>query len=65
MLSWLPRRRARMEHLEAEAEALIRDLGFAAYSEARQRECEGKSDAIAKGCGALLHWQLRACSVRA
>ncbi len=51
MLSWLPRRRARMEHIEAEAEALIRDLGFAAYSEARRREREASSDAIAKDWG--------------
>jgi hypothetical protein len=38
MLSWLRRRPARIERVEAEAEALIRDLGLDAYSEARRRE---------------------------
>ena len=51
MLSWLPRQRARTERVEAEAEALIRDLGLAAYSEARRREREASSDAIAKDWG--------------
>ncbi len=45
---WPPRRRARIESIDAEAEALIRDLGAAAYSEARCREYEASSDAIAK-----------------
>ena len=36
MLSWLARRRARIVRLDAEAEALIRDLGDRAYSEARR-----------------------------
>jgi len=48
MLSWLARRRARIERIEAEAEALIRNLGDWAYSEARRREHEASSDAIAK-----------------
>ncbi len=48
MLSWLRRRRARIERIEAEAEALIRDAGDRAYSEARRREHEASSDAIAK-----------------
>ncbi len=48
MLSWLARRRARIERIQAEAEALIRDLGDWAYSEARRREHEASSDAIAK-----------------
>lgn len=47
MLSWLPRRRARMERIEAEAEGLIRDFGVAAYGEARRREHEASSDPIA------------------
>jgi hypothetical protein len=51
MLSWLARRRARIERIEAEAEALIRDLGEAAYSEARRREHEANSDEIAKDWG--------------
>ncbi len=45
---WPPRRRARIESVAAEAEALIRDLGAAAYSEARRREHEASSEAIAK-----------------
>ncbi len=47
MLSWLARR-ARIERIEAEAEALIRDVGDRAFSEARRREHEASSDAIAK-----------------
>ena len=55
MLSWLARRRARIQCIEAEAEALIRNLGDWAYSEARRREHEASSDAIAKdwSCVAL------------
>ena len=37
-----------MERIEAEAEALIRDLGDCAYQEARRREHEASSDAIAE-----------------
>jgi hypothetical protein len=50
MVSWAPSRRARMERIEteAEAEALIRDLGDRAYHEARRREHEASSDAIAE-----------------
>jgi hypothetical protein len=48
MLSWLPYRRARIERIEAEAEALIHDFGSAAYGEARQREHEASSDAMAR-----------------
>ena len=48
MLSWLPRRRARIERIEAEAEALIRDFGEAAYDAARLREYEASSDEIAR-----------------
>jgi hypothetical protein len=51
MLSWLPRRRARIESIEAEAEALVRDLGEAAYSAARRREHEASSDEIARDWG--------------
>jgi hypothetical protein len=51
MLSWLPRRRARIESIEAEAEALVRDLGEAAYGEARRREHEASSDEIARDWG--------------
>jgi hypothetical protein len=48
ILSWLPQRRACMEHTDAEAEALIHDFGAAAYCEARQRQHDASDDAIAK-----------------
>lgn len=48
MSTWAPSRRARIERIEAEAEALIRDLGDQAYQEARRREHEASSDAIAE-----------------
>jgi hypothetical protein len=51
MLSRLPRRRARIESIEAEAEALVRDFGEAAYSAARRREREASSDEIARDWG--------------
>ena len=44
MLSWLRRRREQAERIEAEAEALISDLGDGAYSEARRRAREASSD---------------------
>jgi hypothetical protein len=47
MLSWLPRRRARLE-IEAEAEALVRDFGDVAYFEACRREQEASSRTIAR-----------------
>jgi|SRR5208283_4135734 len=58
MLSWLPRRRARIENIDAEAEALVRDLGDFAYGEARRRESEASSDKIARD------WGLVALAVR-
>ena len=48
MLSWRPRRRARIERIEAEAEALVRDFGEAAYDAARLREHEASCDEIAR-----------------
>ncbi len=48
MLSFLRRQRVKPEGIEAEAEALIRELGVEAYSAARQREREASSDALAK-----------------
>ena len=48
MSTWAPSRRARMERIDAEAEALIRELGDRAYQEARRREREASSDAIAE-----------------
>ena len=47
MQRWLSGRRARNQRIEAEAEALIRDLGDRAFHEARRREHEASSDAIA------------------
>ena len=44
MLSWLRRRREQAERIEAEADALISDLGDGAYSEARRRAREASSD---------------------
>jgi hypothetical protein len=51
MFWWLPRRRARIKRLDAEAEALICELGADAYAEARRKECEASSDTIAKDWG--------------
>ena len=45
---WPPRRGARIESIDAEAEALVRDLGGAADCVARRRGYEASSDAIAK-----------------
>jgi hypothetical protein len=47
MQRWLNSRRARNQRIEAEAEALIRDLGNGAFHEARRREHEASSDTIA------------------
>ena len=51
MFWWLPRRRARIKRLDAEAEALICELGVDAYPEARRKEHEASSDIIAKDWG--------------
>ena len=48
MNTWAPSKRARIERIDVEAEALIRDLGDQAYHEARRREHEASSDAIAE-----------------
>src|SRR5580692_5984687 len=48
MTTWAPSKRARSERIEAEADGLIRDLGNCAYQEARRREHEASSDAIAE-----------------
>jgi hypothetical protein len=48
MLGWLRRRRERTAWIEAEAEALSRELGVEAYSEARRREREANSVAEAR-----------------
>jgi hypothetical protein len=48
MFSWSPRQRVRIEHIDAEAEVLINHFGVEAYSEARRRELEASSDAIAE-----------------
>jgi hypothetical protein len=46
MLSWL-RRRKTAERIDAEADALIGELGVEAYAEACRREYESSGDAIA------------------
>jgi hypothetical protein len=46
MLSWL-RRRKTVERIDAEADALIDELGVEAYAEARRREYESSDYAIA------------------
>ena len=46
MLSWL-RRRKTAERIDAEADALIDELGVEAYAEARRREYESSNDAMA------------------
>jgi hypothetical protein len=48
MRSWLRRRRERLERVEAEANALILDFGATAYSQARRREHEASSNAMAR-----------------
>src|SRR5260370_36416782 len=45
---WGRRRRGRLERVEAEADALILDLGATAYSQARRREHEVSYDAMAR-----------------
>jgi hypothetical protein len=47
MLSWLRRRRETAERIDAEADALIGELGVEAYADARRREYESSNDAIA------------------
>ena len=47
MLSWLRRRRETAERIDAEADALIGELGVEAYAEARRREYESSNDALA------------------
>ena len=47
MLSWLRRRRKTAERIDAEADALIDELGVEAYAEARRREYESSNDAMA------------------
>ncbi len=48
MLLWFARRRARILRVEAEAKAMIHDLGDHAVSEARRREREASSDEIGR-----------------
>jgi hypothetical protein len=48
MLWWLPRRRARIEDIESEAEAMIGEFGPAAYLEARRKGHQASSATMAK-----------------
>ena len=47
MLTWLRRRRKTAERIDAEADALIGELGVEAYAEARRREYGFSNDALA------------------
>jgi hypothetical protein len=47
-LWWHPLRHARIENTDAEAEAMIRDFGVAAYYQARRMEHEASSRAMAR-----------------
>ena len=47
MLSWLRRQRETVKRIDAEADALIGELGVEAYAEARRREYESSNDAMA------------------
>ena len=51
MLSWVLRRRARIERIDSEVEALVLDFGEGAYDEARRRQHEASSDPIAADWG--------------
>ena len=51
MFSSSPRQRLRIEHIDAEAEALIGYFGVEAYCEARRRERGASSEAIARDWG--------------
>lgn len=51
MLWWPPRRSACGENIEAQAEAMIRDFGFAAYHQARRTAHEASSGATASEWG--------------
>ena len=51
MFSWSTRQRLRIEHIDAEAEALIGYFGVEAYCEARRRERGASSEAIARDWG--------------
>ena len=51
MIWWLWRRRARITDIDAEAEALIGELGVYAYAEARRKQDEASSKALARDWG--------------
>jgi len=57
VLQWLRRRQEAHRLAQADAEALIRDHGAGAYSEARQYEYEASSDAMVK------HWRRVALAI--
>jgi hypothetical protein len=57
MVSWVRRQRDKIERVEAEADALIHNLGAGAYSAARRREHEATSEAMAR------HWRRVALAV--
>jgi len=57
VLQWLRRRQEARRLAQADAEALIRDHGAEAYSEACRREREASSDAMVK------HWRRVALAI--
>ena len=59
MLPCLRRRRETAERIDAEADALIGELGVEAYAEARRRGYESSNDALALRWNRIL-WRLGA-----
>jgi ribosomal protein L39E len=57
MLSWVRRQRHKIERIEAEADALIQNLGLGAYSAARRREHDASSEPVAR------HWRRVALAI--
>jgi hypothetical protein len=53
VLWWLRRGRERAKWIEAEAEALVRDVGVNAYAEARRLEREANSIKEARDCNRI------------
>jgi hypothetical protein len=57
MLSWVRRRRDKIEQTEADADTLIHNLGAGAYFAARRREHDATSETMAR------HWRRVALAV--
>jgi len=64
VLQWLRRLQDARRLAQADAEALIRDRGAGAYSEARQREYEASSDAHEASSDTMVkHWRRVALAI--